>query len=62
MVGAWDFAELSSSPVAASVDTGGVGIGGKVGVGGGSGVVLKGKERRRWRESEIEVLDLCMDD
>lgn len=24
----------------------------------GEGVVLKGKERRRWRESEVEVLDL----
>jgi Holliday junction resolvase YEN1 len=23
-----------------------------------AGVVLKGKERRRWRESEVEVLDL----
>jgi Holliday junction resolvase YEN1 len=24
----------------------------------GASVVLKGKERRRWRESEVEVLDL----
>ncbi|KAF2628666.1 hypothetical protein BU25DRAFT_409691 [Macroventuria anomochaeta] len=24
----------------------------------GAGVVLKGKERRRWRESEVEILDL----
>jgi Holliday junction resolvase YEN1 len=45
LAGAWDFVDAESP--AKNADTG-----------NGGGVVLKGKERRRWRESEVEVLDL----
>ncbi|KAJ4324329.1 hypothetical protein N0V94_001388 [Neodidymelliopsis sp. IMI 364377] len=45
LAGAWDFVDAESP--AKNADTGNWG-----------GVVLKGKERRRWRESEVEVLDL----
>ncbi|KAF2800671.1 hypothetical protein K505DRAFT_370111 [Melanomma pulvis-pyrius CBS 109.77] len=48
--GSWDFAEVGSSPAGSSA-----GIERK---GGSGGLALKGKARRRWRESEIEVLDL----
>lgn len=44
LAGAWDFVEADSPAKAVGAE--------------GSGVVLKGKERRKWRESEIEVLDL----
>lgn len=42
VAGAWDFADVDSPQKT---------------VGSTEGVVLKGKERRKWRESEIEVLD-----
>lgn len=45
LAGAWTFVE-SESPA-------------KTGAALADDVVLKGKERRRWRESEVEVLDLC---
>ncbi|KAF2130452.1 flap structure-specific endonuclease-like protein [Dothidotthia symphoricarpi CBS 119687] len=50
VVGAWDFVDVD-------VDCSLVDGGDDAGAGAGR-VVLKGKERRRWRESEIEVLDL----
>ena len=43
MAGAWDFADVDS-PVKGSQD--------------GSGPARNGKDRRRWRESEVELLDL----
>ncbi|KAF1945329.1 hypothetical protein EJ02DRAFT_451631 [Clathrospora elynae] len=43
VAGAWDFVEIDSPDKAGQND---------------GGLVLKGKERRRWRESEVEVLDL----
>ncbi|KAH7383266.1 hypothetical protein BKA66DRAFT_512114 [Pyrenochaeta sp. MPI-SDFR-AT-0127] len=43
VAGAWDFADAESLPEADE---------------GPGGFVPKGKERRRWRESEVEVLDL----
>ncbi|KAF1977615.1 hypothetical protein BU23DRAFT_550892 [Bimuria novae-zelandiae CBS 107.79] len=43
LAGAWTFIDAESPAKAGASD----------------GVVLKRKERRRWRESEIEVLDLC---
>jgi Holliday junction resolvase YEN1 len=42
VAGAWDFVDIDSPEK----------------TGQGAGVVLKGKERRKWRESGIEVLDL----
>ncbi|UPX15375.1 uncharacterized protein EKO05_0005822 [Ascochyta rabiei] len=45
LAGAWDYVEAESPAKEANP---------KVAV----GAVLKGKERRRWRESEVEILDL----
>ena len=45
LAGAWKYVDAESP--------------GKNDVAGGEGTLRKGKERRRWRESEIEVLDLC---
>ncbi|KAF2003731.1 hypothetical protein P154DRAFT_460427 [Amniculicola lignicola CBS 123094] len=53
LAGTWTFAEAESF-VEDGDGSGGVGTGE-----GGDGQVLKGKQRRRWRESEIEVLDMC---
>jgi Holliday junction resolvase YEN1 len=43
VAGAWDFADIDSPQ---AID------------GGGPSEVLKGKDRRKWRESEVEFLDL----
>jgi Holliday junction resolvase YEN1 len=43
LAGAWDFVDVESPQKAD---------------GGGGDTVLKGKERRKWRESEVELLDL----
>jgi Holliday junction resolvase YEN1 len=43
IVGAWDFVDVDSPEK----------TGDSV-----AGVVLKGKDRRKWRESAVEVLDL----
>ena len=49
-MGSWEYVDVESSPVKED----------SVG-GGGTGKIVrkrKEKERRKWRESEIEVLDL----
>jgi Holliday junction resolvase YEN1 len=43
LAGAWDFVDVDSPQKAD---------------GGEGDMVLKGKERRKWRESEVELLDL----
>jgi Holliday junction resolvase YEN1 len=43
-LGAWDLVDVDSPQ--------------KLGDGGGGAEVLKGKDRRKWRESEVEFLDL----
>jgi Holliday junction resolvase YEN1 len=44
VLGAWDLVDVDSPQ--------------KLGDGGGGAEVLKGKDRRKWRESEVEFLDL----
>jgi Holliday junction resolvase YEN1 len=43
VAGAWDFVDVDSPQKA---------------VAGGADPVLKGRDRRKWRESEVEFLDL----
>ncbi|KAF2690246.1 hypothetical protein K458DRAFT_383371 [Lentithecium fluviatile CBS 122367] len=58
LAGAWDYVDVESPNRAGGFLREGDDGAECGGVGAGQVGVLKGKERRRWRESEIEILDL----